>query len=207
MPFLELINGVPYEFYQINGSKYYKNYNECPPQLKNKLEQCAGEIFISAIPEHTTADQMAAVACLLGEMYILRFKVNFAGLSRGFAYLQYMDPNLMNYAIDTLPHLFAANRLGDIRVHRSRNTSNLVLRNVTDMNPDEVRITLAEMCKYRECNLRFLRDKDNTIEYQLVFGSNEDAVKARRLLLGEVDIFGTSATIGWDNYHGTYGSF
>ena len=45
------------------------------------------------------AQQIAEIAILLGEMYILRFKVNFIGESRGFAYLQYLNPSLMPLAL------------------------------------------------------------------------------------------------------------
>ncbi|XP_055915328.1 uncharacterized protein LOC129948379 [Eupeodes corollae] len=198
MPFIEVINRFQFEFYQINGTKYYKNVNPCSFEVKEQLEKCAGEMFLSGIPEHITADQIANVACLLGEMYILRFKVNFAGLSRGFAYLQYMNPSLMDYALQSLPYLFMEYKLGNIHVQPSKNNSNLVLRYTTGMTTEEVHNTLAEMCNFQECNVRYFRG--NRMEFQLVFGSNEDAVRARRNLLGQVHMFGELATIGWDIY-------
>lgn len=59
------------------------------------------KIFLSGIPEYIKAEQIAEIAAKLGEIYVLRFKVKFTGSSRGFAYLQYMNPSLKELAIAT----------------------------------------------------------------------------------------------------------
>lgn len=113
-----------YDSYQENGTKYLKSRKKLDEQLQNELNACVGEvslfcgiykvllkrrilmcfnifckIFLDGIPADTRPEKIAEIASQLGEVYVLRFKVNFSGDSRGFAYLQYINPSLMSFAI------------------------------------------------------------------------------------------------------------
>ncbi|KNC29204.1 hypothetical protein FF38_01419, partial [Lucilia cuprina] len=176
-----------YESYQENGTKYFKRRRKLEEQLQQQLNACAGEIFLCGIPADTRAEKIAQVASLVGEVYILRFKVHFSGASRGFAYLQYIDPNLMTLALKKLPLLFRQLQLPTIKVCESRNTSKLLLCK-TDMSPLMVFETLKKIINFNK--LVGHEIYPGCFEYQIVFKCNEEAVHARRELLKSILKFG-----------------
>ncbi|XP_023301173.2 uncharacterized protein LOC111683336 [Lucilia cuprina] len=185
-----------YESYQENGTKYFKRRRKLEEQLQQQLNACAGEIFLCGIPADTRAEKIAQVASLVGEVYILRFKVHFSGASRGFAYLQYIDPNLMTLALKKLPLLFRQLQLPTIKVCESRNTSKLLLCK-TDMSPLMVFETLKKIINFNK--LVGHEIYPGCFEYQIVFKCNEEAVHARRELLKSILKFGHKTVIVWDN--------
>ncbi|XP_019890615.2 uncharacterized protein LOC101893332 [Musca domestica] len=186
-----------YDSYQENGTKYLKSRKKLDEQLQNELNACVGEIFLDGIPADTRPEKIAEIASQLGEVYVLRFKVNFSGDSRGFAYLQYTNPSLMSFAISKLPTLFQQNSLPMIRVRQSRNSSVLLLRRVHHMTANDVFDALA-----RVINFHLLISHEisaGNYEYFIIFKCNEEAVHARRELLRTITQFGRSAVIVWDN--------
>ncbi|XP_065360288.1 uncharacterized protein tut [Calliphora vicina] len=196
-----------YESYQENGTKYIKRRKKLEDQLQQQLNACAGEIFLCGIPAETRAEKIAEVASLLGEVYILRFKVHFSGASRGFAYLQYIDPNHMPLALQKLPQFFRELKLPTIKVCESRNSSILLLRNTHKMTPLMVFETLKKLINFYK--LVGHEIYHGYFVYQIVFKCNEEAVHARRELLKSILNFGPKAVIVWDtstktNFNGNF---
>ncbi|XP_073839403.1 tumorous testis [Musca autumnalis] len=191
-----------YDSYQENGTKYLKSRKKLDEQLQRQLNACAGEIFLSGIPGETRPEKIAEIAAQLGEVYVLRFKVNFSGDSRGFAYLQYMDPSLMYYAIAKLPSLFHQNSLPMIRVRQSRNSSVLLLRKTHQMTPKAVFETLTGLITFNGLLVREIHA--GNCEYLIFFKCNEEAVHARRELLRSITQFGRSAVVLWENSNNYY---
>ncbi|XP_075161312.1 tumorous testis [Haematobia irritans] len=206
MPMIELNNSVHrsifehpsklYESYQENGTKYIKSRKQLDEHLLDKLNACAGEIFLCCIPADVSAEQIAEIASQFGEIYVLRFKVTFSGESRGFSYLQYMDPSLMSLALTRLPLLFRKHSLPMIRVCQSRNNSVLIMRGV--------HIPTNLVCEYLQSLINFYYlDKREVypghFEYRIIFKCNEQAVHGRRELLRAISNFGSKATVMWEN--------
>ncbi|XP_036341133.1 uncharacterized protein LOC118750528 [Rhagoletis pomonella] len=185
-----------YESYQENGTKYLKSLKPIPEPVQLQLNACAGEIFISGIPPEIRAEAIAEIAALLGELYILRYKVNFSGDSRGFAYLQYVNPSLMQLAIIRLPALFRQHSLPMIRVRQSRNSSKLLLKKTYRLSPESVYETLRQLITFDK--LIGQEVFPGYFEYQIIFKSNEEAVHARRELLRTISKFGRNAIVVWD---------
>ncbi|XP_067647667.1 uncharacterized protein tut [Eurosta solidaginis] len=185
-----------YESYQENGTKYLKSLTRIPVALQENLNACAGEIFLSGIPPEIRAEAIAEIAAILGELYILRYKVNFSGDSRGFAYLQYLNPSLMQLAIIRLPVLFRQHSLPMIRVRQSRNSSKLLLKKTYRMSPQSVYETLRQLITFDKLIGRELFP--GYFEYQIIFKCNEEAVHARRELLRTISKFGRNAIVVWD---------
>uniref|UniRef100_W8C2E2 RRM domain-containing protein n=1 Tax=Ceratitis capitata TaxID=7213 RepID=W8C2E2_CERCA len=185
-----------YQSYQENGTKYLKCLKVIPEPLQKQLHACAGEIFLSGIPPEIRAEAIAEVAALIGELYILRFKVNFSGDSRGFAYLQYLNPTLMQLAIIRLPALFRQHSLPMIRVRQSRNSSKLLLKKTYRMSPQSVYELLCKLINFDKLVGRELYP--GYFEYQIIFKCNEEAVHARRELLRTISKFGRNAVVLWD---------
>ncbi|XP_054732475.1 uncharacterized protein LOC129240595 [Anastrepha obliqua] len=185
-----------YESYQENGTKYLKSLRSIHESLQIQLNACAGEIFLSGIPPEIRAESIAEIAALLGELYILRYKVNFSGDSRGFAYLQYLNPTLMKTAIIRLPELFRQNSLPMIRVRQSRNSSKLLLKKTYRMSPESVYEKLRNLITFDKLIGREIFP--GCFEYQIIFKCNEEAVHARRELLRTISKFGRNAIVVWD---------
>ncbi|KAM7359175.1 tumorous testis [Cochliomyia hominivorax] len=185
-----------YESYQENGTKYLKRRQKLEDHLQQQLNACVGEIFLCGIPPDTRAEQIAEIASFVGELYILRFKVHFSGASRGYAYLQYVDPNLMSLALKKLPLLFRELKLPTIKVCESRNSSKLLLRKTFKMSPLMVFETLKSIIKFNKLVGREIFP--GYFEYQIVFKCNEEAVHARREILKSILKFGPKAAVVWD---------
>ncbi|XP_061398893.1 dead end protein 1 [Musca vetustissima] len=186
-----------YDSYQENGTKYLKSRKKLDDELQRQLNACVGEIFLDGIPSETRPEKIAEIASQLGEVYVLRFKVNFSGDSRGFAYLQYMNPSIMQFAIAKLPTLFHQNSLSMIRVRQSRNSSVLLLRKTYNMTPKAVSEVLNRLITFHRLIEREI--SPGNYEYLIVFKCNEEAVHARRELLRTITQFGRSAVVVWEN--------
>ncbi|KAI9581530.1 hypothetical protein GQX74_012855 [Glossina fuscipes] len=166
--------------------------------LQQQLNSCAGEIFITGISRETRAERIAEIASLLGELYLLRFKVDYSGKSRGFAYLQYIDPNFMPTALIQLPLLFRQYKYTKIRVRQSSNRCKLLLKGICCMPPEIVFDMLKQSIKFDKLVGREIYP--GYFEYQILFSCNVEAVYARRDLLRSIRKFGRNATVLWDRY-------
>uniref|UniRef100_A0A1A9WLL7 RRM domain-containing protein n=1 Tax=Glossina brevipalpis TaxID=37001 RepID=A0A1A9WLL7_9MUSC len=187
-----------YRTFQENGTKYIKSRKILDEKLQHQLNSCAGEIFICGIPRNTKPERIADIASLFGEIYVLRFKVSFSGDSRGFAYLQFLDPNLMIPALNQLPFLFRRFGYPMIRVRQSRNTCQLLLKGIYHrVTPDEVFNTLKQTVQFVKVVCREICRE--CFEYQVTFSSNEEAIFARRKLLRTATKFGRNAVVVWDD--------
>ncbi|XP_013111287.2 uncharacterized protein LOC106089839 [Stomoxys calcitrans] len=188
-----------YESYQQNGTKYLKSRKQLDAGLQAQLNACEGEIFIHSIPAEVRAETIAEIASKLGEVYVLRYKVNFSGLSRGFAYLQYMDPSLMQYALTRLERLLRLYALPMIKVCQSRNRSVLLLKRANYMKPKAVIENLQSLVGFQ--GLMGIEVRPGYYEYKIIFKSNEEAVHARREILRVISRFGRNAALVWHNDH------
>ncbi|XP_050335793.1 uncharacterized protein LOC126762791 [Bactrocera neohumeralis] len=185
-----------YESYQENGTKYLKSLKPISDALQDELNACTGEVFLSGIPPEIPAESIAEIAALIGEIYILRYKVTFSGNSRGFAYLQYINPTLMQLAIIRLPALFRQHSLPMIRVRQSRNSSKLLLKKTYCISPQNVYEMLRNLIAFDKLVGREIFP--GYFEYQIIFKCNEEAVHARRDLLRTISKFGKNAIVVWD---------
>ncbi|KAL9907085.1 LOW QUALITY PROTEIN: tumorous testis [Glossina fuscipes fuscipes] len=187
---------ISYTSYQKNGTKYIKSRKMLDDKLlQQQLNSCAGEIFITGISRETRAERIAEIASLLGELYLLRFKVDYSGKSRGFAYLQYIDPNFMPTALIQLPLLFRQYKYTKIRVRQSSNRCKLLLKGICCMPPEIVFDMLKQSINFELVGREIY---PGYFEYQILFSCNVEAVYARRDLLRSIRKFGRNATVLWD---------
>uniref|UniRef100_A0A1A9UKR8 RRM domain-containing protein n=1 Tax=Glossina austeni TaxID=7395 RepID=A0A1A9UKR8_GLOAU len=189
------LQSISYKSYQENGTKYIKSRKVLDDKLQQQLNSCAGEIFLTGISKETRAEQIVEIASLLGELYLLRFKVDHSGKSRGFAYLQYMDPNFMPIALRQLPLLFRQYKCAMIRVKQSRNSCKLLLKGICDMSPEIVFNMLEQSIRFEKLVGREICR--GYFEYQIIFSCNSEAVFARRDLLRNITKFGRNVAVLW----------
>ncbi|XP_041564352.1 probable RNA-binding protein 46 isoform X2 [Drosophila elegans] len=170
-----------YRTSQVNGTIYITTRKELDKDLKSSLEEGAGEIV--------------EVASELGEIYALRFKIDFSGQSRGYAYLQYINEALKEAALEYLPRRFSQLNI-QIRVLTSNNNRELLLNRVhKSFSPWQV---YQEMRKiYPFAILRVYEFRYNEFIYIFGYRNNDAAANAHQSIRNAIRRFGGRAHISW----------
>ncbi|XP_034481017.1 uncharacterized protein LOC117786760 [Drosophila innubila] len=130
-----------------NGTIYVTTRSPVSPERQKELDSGAGELYLNGIQREYTVDQIMQVAHMLGDVYKLRFKIDFSGESRGFAYLQYIADHNMECMMDILTLRFKLASLS-IKVFPSRNIKRLLLHNVEHLTPVQVYQKLRHICHF-----------------------------------------------------------
>ncbi|EDW17210.1 uncharacterized protein LOC6586465 [Drosophila mojavensis] len=179
---------------QVNGTLYVTTCLYLDPRRVAELETGADELFLTHIHKRTTADHIMQVAVELGPVYTLRFKVDFSGCSRGYAYLQYVDKMHKSVLMEMLQRCFRREKLR-IHVRESRNRRDLLLSNVHHLTPLQVHQELrlvshyVKLCVYEYEPKRYI--------YVVKYRNNDEAAMAHHKLRNKVGCFGLDACIDW----------
>ncbi|XP_064541663.1 uncharacterized protein tut [Drosophila montana] len=179
---------------QINGTIYVTTCQTLATEQLAELESGAGELFLTRIHKRSTPDHIMQVAIELGDVYMLRFKIDFSGCSRGYAYLQYIDAQHKALALEILQHRFRVARL-KVQVRESRNRKTLVLNNVNHLTPLQVHQELRlvgnyiKLCVYEYQPQRYI--------YLILYRNNDEAAMAHHMLRTRMSNFGANAFIDW----------
>ncbi|KAH8305295.1 hypothetical protein KR018_012368 [Drosophila ironensis] len=184
---------------QINGTIYIKTRQVLDSKLQYSLESGRGEIFLNRIPrsaDKQTAKWIVELASKLGAVYVLRFKVNFSGNSRGFAYIQFIDESIYRKALKRLPAIFKAFHL-PIIVCRSNNVRELYLWRVQFLSPLQVYKEILKISPF--ATMRVYEQFPRMYVYIVRYINNAEAAQAHYDIRSKIRIFGTHAFIGWVN--------
>ncbi|XP_030372267.1 APOBEC1 complementation factor [Scaptodrosophila lebanonensis] len=179
---------------QVNGTIYISTCKNISPALQQALESGDGELFLTSIPRQMTAEKLVKLAEHFGDIYCLRFKIDFNGYSRGYAYLQYIDAELMTNALNKLPQHFRSHNLG-ITVEKSMNCRVLILHNVEELSPIQVYCELRKLGRYVKLRVQECRPK--CYIYFIIFVNNEAAAAAHHNIREKIGLFGTQARVSW----------
>ncbi|XP_016965132.1 uncharacterized protein LOC108034702 [Drosophila biarmipes] len=162
---------------------------------KSSLEEGAGELYLTCIPKSCSAEKVAQVAGELGEIYALRFKIDFSGYSRGFAYLQYVSTPLKEAALKYLPRRFRQMNL-PIVVMASENNRELVLKRVQSLRPWQVYQEMRKIYPFTILRVYEHRPTDEFI-YIFRYRNNDTAACAHHSIRNTIRRFGARARISW----------
>ncbi|KAH8240137.1 hypothetical protein KR032_011481 [Drosophila birchii] len=179
---------------QVNGTIYITTKQVLAKELRESLELGAGELFLKNIPKHISPEMIIQIASELGEIYALRYKIDFCGGSRGFAYLQYIDESLKNKALKLLPQNFIKRRL-EIRVFSSINARELLLERVQAFNPIQVYHEMRKRSPF--ILMRIIEQRPTRFYYVFEYRNNESAATAHRDVRNIIRLFGPQAYISW----------
>ncbi|XP_002029683.2 APOBEC1 complementation factor [Drosophila sechellia] len=182
---------------QVNGTISIVTRKVLDENLKSLLEEGEGELFLTCIPRDKSCspEWIVEVASELGEVYILRYKIDFSGNSRGYAYLQYINVNLKESAMEYLPMRFRQLCL-PLRVEPSTNNRELVLKNVeSSLRPWQV---YQEMLKIHPFTiLRVYEYQFDKFFYIFGYRNNDSAASAHQRVKNVIKKFGAHAHISW----------
>ncbi|XP_017841643.2 uncharacterized protein LOC108599351 [Drosophila busckii] len=183
---------------QINGTVYMTTMKNLSEEQLTKLNAGAGEIYLSNIPKKCSAKRIMQVAVKLGEVYMLRHKIDFLRDSRGFAYLQYINETHVKNTLHALQQLFWNAKLG-IRVRKSRNQRRLLLNNVDRLSPVQVYHELSKYSQYIKLCVHEVQPYYYI--YVIEYRNNDKAAIAHHMLRSKMGHFGANAYIEWlDKY-------
>ncbi|XP_016969077.1 probable RNA-binding protein 46 isoform X2 [Drosophila rhopaloa] len=169
-----------YRTSQINGTIYITTRKELDEELKCSLEEGAGEIV--------------ELASELGEIYALRFKIDFSGQSRGYAYLQYINAPLKEAALEYLPRRFSQRNL-KIKVLTSNNNRELLLNRVEKLSPWQVYQEMRKIFPF--AILRVYEYQYDAFIYIFGYRNNDAAASAHQSIRNAIRKFGARARISW----------
>ncbi|KAH8314636.1 hypothetical protein KR074_005193 [Drosophila pseudoananassae] len=182
---------------QCNGTIKIETRSFLCRDLRASLESGQGELFLTHIPKISDVNiprRIVELASTLGDVYALRYKIDFTGISRGFAYLQYIDASLMKMAVKCLPKIFKAANLR-IGVKKSSNTRELMLLHVQMLSPVEVYQEMQKVCQFS--SLRVLEHKPREFLYIFGYVNNDQAANAHQSIRAVIRVFGSHAYVAW----------
>ncbi|XP_017157063.1 uncharacterized protein LOC108165517 [Drosophila miranda] len=181
---------------QLNGTVYIASRRVLDKKLRSELESGAGELYLMFKAPFATysIDEIARVASELGEIFVMRFKVDFQNNSRGFAFLQYIDASLQTEAIHVLSQRFRDINL-DIAIYPSRNSKELIMESSDDPSPYHVYEQMRSLCAFT--GVRVYEDRPRSYVYIFAYINNDAAIKAYRKIRENIMLFGSAARISW----------
>ncbi|KAH8260520.1 hypothetical protein KR038_002726 [Drosophila bunnanda] len=179
---------------QVNGTIYITTRQVLSKDLQESLELGAGELYLKYIPKLISPEIIIGIASELGEIYSLRYKIDFCGGSRGFAYLQYIDENLKNKALVLLPQKFIKSHL-DIRVFNSINARELLLERVHALTPVQVYHEIRKLSPF--VMMRVFEYRPSRFFYTIEYRNNAAAASAHREVRNIIRMLGRQAYISW----------
>ncbi|XP_020807717.1 probable RNA-binding protein 46 [Drosophila serrata] len=179
---------------QVNGTIYITTRQVLAKDVQESLDLGAGELFLKYIHKNISPEMIIDIASELGEIYALRYKIDFSGESRGFAYLQYIDKNIKYKALNQLSQKFINKNL-DIRVFNSINARELLLERVKAFNPIQVYHEMRKLSPF--IMMRVFEHRPQRFFYIFEYQNNEAAASAHRDVRNIIRMFGPQAYISW----------
>ncbi|KAH8301962.1 hypothetical protein KR044_001293, partial [Drosophila immigrans] len=178
---------------QKNGTISFTTRQQVAPERLKQLESGAGELFLSGISKSLAVEQVMQVALRLGDVYKIRFKIDYSGSSRGFAYLQYIADGHMERRIKYLKKQFKQAKI-KIEVRESHNIRNLVLTKVNQMTPLEVYKELRQINRYTK--LCIIEYQPQRYVYIITYRNSDEAGEAFAAFRSKNN-FGPDAVVEW----------
>ncbi|EDW30046.1 GL22560 [Drosophila persimilis] len=183
---------------QLNGTVYIASRRVLNKTLRSELQNGAGELYLMFKAPYASynIDEIARVASELGEIFVMRFKVDFQYNSRGFAFLQYIDTSLQTEAIQVLSQRFRAIHL-DIAIYPSRNARELIMltKESHDPSPYHVYQQMRSLCAFK--SVRVYEYRPRRYAHIFAYTNNDEAIKAYRMIRENMVLFGSTASISW----------
>ncbi|SPP87539.1 Hypothetical predicted protein [Drosophila guanche] len=182
----------------LNGTIYIATRRVLEEKLRSELESGAGELYLRFKAPFAAYDieKIAQLAGELGEIYVIRFKVDFRNESRGYAFLQYIDASLQAKAMEVLKQRFRDISL-DINILPSRNLRELVMITSagTCLTPLKVYQQMLKLCSFN--SVRVYEYRPNTYMHVFSYVNNEAATLAIRHIRTNILLFGSAAHVSW----------
>ncbi|XP_017011806.3 probable RNA-binding protein 46 [Drosophila takahashii] len=185
-----------YRTSQVNGTISITTRQVLDEDLKSALEEGEGELYLTCIPRdrRSSPEKIVQLASELGEIYALRFKIDYAGNSRGYAYLQYINPPLKEAAMEYLPKRFLQMNL-PIKVMTSLNKRELLLNQVQSLRPWQVYQEMRKIFPF--AILRVYEYQSGKFIYIFGYRNNDTAANAHQTIRNTIRRFGARAHISW----------
>ncbi|XP_043649494.1 probable RNA-binding protein 46 [Drosophila teissieri] len=181
----------------LNGTISITTRKVLDENQKSLLEEGEGELFLTCISkdQRCSPERIVELASELGEVYVLRYKIDFSGKSRGYAYLQYINAPLKEAALEYLPMRFRKLNL-PIKVETSMNNRELVLHRVeSSLRPWQVYQKMLEIHPFTI--LRVYEYRLDKFFYIFGYRNNDTAASAHKRVRNAIRKFGKRAHIAW----------
>ncbi|XP_034656180.1 uncharacterized protein LOC117893612 [Drosophila subobscura] len=182
----------------LNGTIYIATRRVLEEKQRSELESGAGELYLWFKAPFAAYDieQIAQVASELGEIYVIRFKVDFRSESRGYAFLQYIDASLQAKALEVLKQRFRDLNL-DINILPSRNCRELVMITAAGTGPTPLKVyqQMLKICSFN--SVRVYEYRPHTYMHVFSYVNNEAATLAFRDIRANILRFGHAAHVSW----------
>lgn len=190
-------NQYSYDLIQSNGQRVFSIKPELHPTPPPK----GSEIFVGKLPRDIFEDELVPLFGAAGSIYKLRLMVDFAGKTRGYAFITYFTVEQANNAVKLLDGMEVrqGRRIG---VYKSVDNCRLFMGNIpTDKTEADIWEALhllveglREIIMYRAHNSCF----ENRGFVFLEFEDHRSAAMARRKLTpGSVYLWGTPIMVDW----------
>lgn len=190
-------NQYSYDLIQNNGQRVFSIKKELHPTPPPK----GSEIFVGKLPRDIFEDELVPLFSSVGSIYKLRLMIDFAGKTRGYAFVTYFSIEEANKAVKALDNMEVrpGRRIG---VYKSVDNCRLFMGNIpTDKTEADVWEALhplveglREIIMYRAHNSCF----ENRGFVFLEFNDHRMAAMARRKLTpGSVFLWGTPIMVDW----------
>ncbi|KAH8366001.1 hypothetical protein KR093_008114, partial [Drosophila rubida] len=179
---------------QNNGTVSFTTRQQVAPERLRQLESGAGELFLSGISKSLTVEEVMQVALQLGDVYKIRFKIDYSGNSRGYAYLQYIADARIERTTKFLQIHF---KIADLKidVRESRNIRKLVLKKVKHLTPLEVYEALRQINRYAK--LCIIEYEPRHFAYIITYRNSDEAGEAYGIFRSKIYYFGADAVVEW----------
>ncbi|XP_034111326.1 uncharacterized protein LOC117572559 [Drosophila albomicans] len=177
-----------------NGTISLTTRQQVSPERLKELQSGAGELFLSSISKSQTVEQVMQVALQLGDVYKIRFKIDYSGSSRGYAYLQYLADVHIERTIKYLQKKFNHAQF-KIAVCESRNIRKLLLKKVYHMTPLEVYEKLRQLNHY--VKLVIIEYEPRRYAYIIIYRNSDEAGEAYAAFRSTISNFGPDAVVQW----------
>ncbi|XP_039486489.1 APOBEC1 complementation factor [Drosophila santomea] len=181
----------------LNGTISITTRKVLDENQKSLLEDGEGELFLTCLTkdQRCSPERLVELASELGDIYLLRYKIDFSGKSRGYAYLQYINAPLKEAALEYLPMRFRKLHL-PIKVQASMNNRELVLCGVeSSFRPWQVYQEMLEIQPFS--NLRVYEYRLDKFFYIFGYRNSDTAASAHKRVRNAIRKFGTHASISW----------
>ncbi|XP_022215506.2 uncharacterized protein LOC111069663 [Drosophila obscura] len=182
----------------LNGTIYIATRRVLDEKLRSELESGAGEMYLLFKAPYSTygIEEIAQVASELGEIFVIRFKVDFRNESRGYAFLQYIDASLQATAMQVLRKRFSDINL-DITIFPSRNARELILLTGSGegSTPFQIYQQMRTLCSFN--SVRVYEYRPRTYLHVFSYVNNEAATLAHRRIRENILLFGPAAHVSW----------
>ncbi|EDW72764.2 uncharacterized protein Dwil_GK17182 [Drosophila willistoni] len=183
--------GQSYKTTQSHGTILVETCKTLDEYRINSLRSGEGELFLKGIHSLCTPEKIMEVATHFGEIFQMRYKIDYYGRGRGFAYLQYIDITSSALALNSLSNRFLQNGL-NVTVRVSKNIRELSLHGINTLAPQEVYQQLQKLFEFEK--LTIYGYSPDCYQYNIRFENNAAACLAHLSLRTHIATDAASAS-------------